>query len=38
MSLAEASDVSGQTVASLKVNVHRAIKKMRLKLARDADE
>ena len=38
MSLAEASAASGQSVASLKVNVHRAIKKMRLKLARDANE
>lgn len=38
MSLAEASAASGQSVASLKVNVHRAIKKMRLKLGRDADE
>lgn len=38
MSLAEASAVSGQSVASLKVNVHRAIKKMRLKFAKDATE
>jgi RNA polymerase sigma-70 factor (ECF subfamily) len=38
MSLAEASVVSGQSVASLKVNVHRAIKKMRLKLAKDSTE
>ncbi|MBA3526095.1 MAG: sigma-70 family RNA polymerase sigma factor [Sphingomonas sp.] len=30
MSLVEASAVSGQSVASLKVNIHRAIKKMRL--------
>jgi RNA polymerase sigma-70 factor (ECF subfamily) len=29
MSLAEASAVSGQSIAALKVNVHRAIKKMR---------
>jgi len=29
LSLAEASALSGQSVASLKVNVHRAIKKMR---------
>jgi RNA polymerase sigma-70 factor (ECF subfamily) len=35
MSLAEASAASGQSVASLKVNVHRAIKKMRLMLPRD---
>jgi RNA polymerase sigma-70 factor (ECF subfamily) len=35
MSLAEASAVSGQSVASLKVNIHRAIKKMRLKLDMD---
>jgi RNA polymerase sigma-70 factor (ECF subfamily) len=32
MSLAEASAVSRQTVASLKVNIHRAMKKMRLNL------
>jgi RNA polymerase sigma-70 factor (ECF subfamily) len=38
MSLAEASAASGQSVASLKVNIHRAIKKMRLNLAKDADE
>jgi RNA polymerase sigma-70 factor (ECF subfamily) len=38
MSLAEASVASGQSVASLKVNVHRAIKKMRLKLAKDSTE
>jgi RNA polymerase sigma-70 factor (ECF subfamily) len=30
MSLAEASAVSGQTVTALKVNIHRAIRKMRL--------
>ena len=35
MSLAEASAVSGQSVASLKVNIHRAIKKLRLRLAKD---
>ena len=35
MSLAEASAASGQSVASLKVNVHRAIKKMRLTLSKD---
>ena len=33
MSLAEASAESGQSVASLKVNIHRAIKKMRANLA-----
>ncbi len=32
MSLAEASLVSGQSIASLKVNIHRAIKKMRANL------
>jgi RNA polymerase sigma-70 factor (ECF subfamily) len=32
MSLAEASHVSGKTVAALKVNVHRAIKSLRLRL------
>ncbi len=32
MSLAEASAVSGQSVASLKVNIHRAIQKMRANL------
>ena len=35
MSLAEASAASGQSVASLKVNIHRAIKKMRLLLPKD---
>jgi RNA polymerase sigma-70 factor (ECF subfamily) len=35
MSLAEASVASGQSVASLKVNIHRAIKKMRLLLLKD---
>jgi len=34
LSLAEAAGVSGQSVASLKVNIHRAIKKMRAALAR----
>jgi RNA polymerase sigma-70 factor (ECF subfamily) len=29
MTLAEASGVSGQSVAALKVNIHRAIKRMR---------
>lgn len=32
MSLAEASRVSGKSVAALKVNVHRAIKSLRLRL------
>jgi RNA polymerase sigma-70 factor (ECF subfamily) len=35
MSLAEASALSGQSIASLKVNVHRAMKKMRLTFTRD---
>ncbi len=34
LSLVEASAVSGQSVASLKVNIHRAIKKMRLSLSK----
>ncbi len=38
MSLAEASAVSGQSVASLKVNIHRAMKKMRLELAKRPPE
>jgi RNA polymerase sigma-70 factor (ECF subfamily) len=38
MSLAEASAASGQSVASLKVNIHRAIKKLRLGLAKDPPE
>jgi RNA polymerase sigma-70 factor (ECF subfamily) len=38
MSLAEASAVSGQSVASLKVNLHRAIKRMRLDLSRRRPE
>lgn len=38
MSLAEASVVSGQSVASLKVNIHRAIKKLRLGAPRGFDE
>lgn len=37
MSLAEASAVSGQSIASLKVNIHRAIKKMRGNLPKDPD-
>jgi len=35
MSLVEASAVSGQSIASLKVNIHRAIKKMRANLKDD---
>ena len=38
LSLVEASSVSGQSVAALKVNIHRAIKKMRLNLAKDPRE
>jgi RNA polymerase sigma-70 factor (ECF subfamily) len=38
MSLVEASAVSGQSVASLKINIHRAIKKMRLSLTKDPRE
>lgn len=38
MSLAEASAVSGQSVASLKVNVHRAIKRLRLVIGREQAE
>lgn len=38
MSLAEASIASGQSIASLKVNVHRAMKKMRLDHAKDSPE
>ena len=38
MSLAEASVVSGQSIASLKVNIHRAMKKLRLNLVRDPPE
>jgi RNA polymerase sigma-70 factor (ECF subfamily) len=37
MSLAEASAESGQSVASLKVNIHRAMKKLRLGLGKDED-
>jgi len=35
MSLVEASAVSGQSIASLKVNIHRAIKRMRANLKDD---
>ena len=38
MSLAEASAASGQSVGSLKVNVHRAIRRLRRGLGRDAAE
>ncbi len=38
MSLEEASAASGQSVASLKVNVHRAIKRLRLGIGKDMFE
>jgi RNA polymerase sigma-70 factor (ECF subfamily) len=38
MSLAEASGASGQSVGSLKVNVHRAIQRLRRGLARRSDD
>lgn len=38
MSLAEASAVSGQSIASLKVNIHRAIRKLRLGLGENERE
>ena len=38
MSLAEASAASGQSVSALKVNIHRAIKRLRLGLSKDASE
>jgi RNA polymerase sigma-70 factor (ECF subfamily) len=38
MSLADASAASGQSVASLKVNIHRAIKKLRGNLAKGPPE
>ena len=38
MTLAEASAASGQSVASLKVNIHRAIRKMRLMLPKEPQE
>ena len=38
MSLAEASAASGQSIGSLKVNVHRAIRRLRRSLDRDAAE
>ncbi|CAA9494765.1 MAG: hypothetical protein AVDCRST_MAG31-39 [uncultured Sphingomonas sp.] len=36
MSLSEAASASGQSVALLKVNIHRAIRKMQLEVASDA--
>ncbi len=38
MSLAEASLASGQSIPSLKVNIHRAMKKLRLNLIEDPPE
>lgn len=38
MTLAEASIASGQSIASLKVNVHRAMKKLRLNLIKNPPE
>jgi RNA polymerase sigma-70 factor (ECF subfamily) len=38
MSLLEASAASGQSISSLKVNIHRAIKKLRLKLGKEGLE
>lgn len=38
MTLAEASIASGQSIASLKVNIHRAMKKMRLNLVKEPPE
>ncbi len=38
MTLAQASIASGQSIASLKVNIHRAMKKMRLNFAKDPPE
>ncbi len=38
MTLAEASHASGQSIASLKVNIHRAMKKLRLNVAKDPPE
>jgi RNA polymerase sigma-70 factor (ECF subfamily) len=38
MSLVEASSVSGQSVSALKVNIHRAMKKMRLGLGKEPRE
>lgn len=38
MSLVEASAASGQSIASLKVNIHRAMKKLRLHVDKDPAE
>ncbi len=38
MTLAEASLASGQSIASLKVNIHRAMKKLRLNFVKDPPE
>lgn len=38
MSVAEASAASGQSISLLKVNIHRALKKLRLALPRDSAE
>ena len=38
MTLAEASLASGQSIASLKVNIHRAMKKLRHNLVKDPPE
>lgn len=38
MSLAEASLVSGQSISSLKVNIHRAMKKLRLDMTKGSPE
>ena len=38
MSLAEASEFSGQSIASLKVNIHLAMKKLRISLPREPPE
>jgi RNA polymerase sigma-70 factor (ECF subfamily) len=38
MTLAEASLASGQSIACLKVNIHRAMKKMRLNVSKDPIE
>ena len=38
MTLAEASLASGQSIASLKVNIHRAMKKLRLNRVKDPPE
>ena len=38
MSVAEASAASGQSIALLKVNIHRALKKLRLGYSKDSAE